>query len=139
MRRGRGRRVEPLFAGTVRFSPPKRHLDKRACCHCRACTVAIRSGTPQRGVSAAPDRAHRGGDRSVKKVNGMKLLNKAACGTEVIPAASADAGRFELAIRSDARLTRTASARVENLNGNGRAAARNGRDPLLPEPGGRGR
>ena len=41
----------------------------------------------------------------------MKSLNNAACGTEVIPAASADAGRLEMAIRSNARLTRMASAR----------------------------
>ena len=45
----------------------------------------------------------------------MKSLNNTACGTEVIPAASADAGRFELAIRSDERLTHTASARMDNL------------------------
>ena len=45
----------------------------------------------------------------------MKTLKKAACGTEVIPAASADADRFELAIRSDERLPHTASARMDNL------------------------
>ena len=43
----------------------------------------------------------------------MKMLNAAACGTGAILAESAEAGRIELAIRSDARLTRTAPARVE--------------------------
>ena len=50
----------------------------------------------------------------------MKTPNNAACGTGVMPAASADAGRFELAIRSDARLTRTASAEGGAPDGNGR-------------------
>ena len=50
----------------------------------------------------------------------MKTPNNAACSTGVMPAASADAGRFELAIHSDARLTRTASAEGGAPDGNGR-------------------
>ena len=50
----------------------------------------------------------------------MKTPNNAACGTGVMPAASADAARFELAIHSDARLTRTASAEGGAPDGNGR-------------------
>ena len=50
----------------------------------------------------------------------MKTPNNAACSTGVMPAASADAGRFELAIHSDARLMRTASAEGGAPDGNGR-------------------
>ena len=46
--------------------------------------------------------------------DGMKTLNNGACGRAAILAESAEAGRFELAIRLDARLTRTASARLEH-------------------------
>ena len=46
--------------------------------------------------------------------DGMKTLSDRACARGAILAESAAAGRFELAIRLDARLTRTASARVEH-------------------------
>jgi hypothetical protein len=72
----------------------------------------------------------------------MKSLNNTACGTEVIPAASADAGRFELAIHSDARLTRTASAEGGAPDGNGRddepAAAGHGKAEIAAGWGVRG-
>ena len=42
----------------------------------------------------------------------MKTLNNGACGRGAILAESAEAGRVELAIRLDARLKRTASARL---------------------------
>ena len=63
----------------------------------------------------------------------MKSLNNTACGTEVIPAASADAGRFELAIRSDERLPHMASARMDNLMETARTSSRPRQDMARPK------
>ena len=68
-----------------------------------------------------------------EQVDGMKSLNNTACGTEVIPAASADAGRLEMAIRSNARLTRMASARVEYLMETARTSSRLRQDMARPK------